>query len=61
MHLSDALLVWLDANTEQMDCSIRTKENLTEILKEVCIDVLGLNLGLEISISRVGSGVGLEG
>ncbi|XP_031253522.1 BTB/POZ domain-containing protein FBL11 isoform X3 [Pistacia vera] len=42
MHLSDALLVWLDANTEQMDCSIRTKENLTGILKEIRISILPL-------------------
>ncbi|XP_044465287.1 BTB/POZ domain-containing protein FBL11 isoform X2 [Mangifera indica] len=42
MHLSDALLIWLDANMEQMGCSIRTKENLIGILKEIRRSILPL-------------------
>ncbi|TXG58310.1 hypothetical protein EZV62_016139 [Acer yangbiense] len=42
MHLSDALLIWLDANTEQLNCLSRTEDDLTEILKEIRISILPL-------------------
>ncbi|KAK4834351.1 hypothetical protein QYF36_021203 [Acer negundo] len=42
MHLSDALLIWLDGNTEQLDYSSRTEDDLTEILKEIRISILPL-------------------
>lgn len=43
MHLSDALLIWIDANIAQLESSNRVEDDLT-ILKEVCIDVLLLRL-----------------
>ncbi|KAK2655155.1 hypothetical protein Ddye_008207 [Dipteronia dyeriana] len=42
LHLSDALLIWLDANTEHLDCSSRDEDDLTEILKEIRISILPL-------------------
>lgn len=43
MHLSNALLIWIDANIAQLESSNRAEDDLT-ILKEVCIDVLLLRL-----------------
>ncbi|XVF55671.1 hypothetical protein PTKIN_Ptkin06aG0055700 [Pterospermum kingtungense] len=41
-HLSDALLIWLDSNTEQLERSSKTESEFSEILKQIRISLLPL-------------------
>ncbi|KAJ4705164.1 BTB/POZ domain-containing protein FBL11 [Melia azedarach] len=43
MHLSDALLIWIDTNTEQLDCSNWIEDDLTVILKE-CVEQIRIGM-----------------
>ncbi|XVF07718.1 hypothetical protein REPUB_Repub06bG0163800 [Reevesia pubescens] len=41
-HLSDALLIWLDSNTEQLERSSKTESEFSDILKQIHISLLPL-------------------